>query len=110
MDEAFSALDPLIRQDMQDELMNLQDKMNKTIVFITHDLNEALKLGDRIALMKDGEINRVDATEEILVSPATEYVARFVEGVDKTKVFTAAHVMKRPQPLVYAKDGPGGTA
>ncbi|NQS75806.1 MAG: glycine betaine/L-proline ABC transporter ATP-binding protein [Peptococcaceae bacterium] len=106
MDEAFSALDPLIRQDMQDELMNLQDKMNKTIVFITHDLNEALKLGDRIALMKDGEINQVGTPEEILVSPATEYVARFVEGVDKTKVFTAAHVMKRPQPLVYAKDGP----
>jgi glycine betaine/proline transport system ATP-binding protein len=106
MDEAFSALDPLIRQDMQDELMNLQDKMNKTIVFITHDLNEALKLGDRIALMKDGKINQIGTPEEILISPATEYVARFVEGVDKTKVLTASHVMKRPDPLVYAKDGP----
>ena len=68
MDEAFSALDPLIRQDMQDELMNLQDKMNKTIVFITHDLNEALKLGDRIALMKDGKINQIGTPEEILIS------------------------------------------
>lgn len=106
MDEAFSALDPLIRQEMQDELMNLQDKMNKTIVFITHDLNEALKLGDRIALMKDGKINQIGTTEEILISPATEYVTRFVEGVDKTKVLTAAHVMKKPDPLIYAKDGP----
>ncbi len=106
MDEAFSALDPLIRQDMQDELMNMQDNMNKTIVFITHDLNEALKLGDRIALMKDGKINQVGTPEEILNQPATEYVARFVEGVDKTRVFTAAHVMKKPGPLLYAKDGP----
>lgn len=106
MDEAFSALDPLIRQEMQDELMKLQDKMNKTIVFITHDLNEALKLGDRIALMKDGTINQVGTSEEILISPATEYVARFVEGVDKTKVLTAAHVMKNPDPLLYIKDGP----
>ncbi|MDD4753727.1 MAG: glycine betaine/L-proline ABC transporter ATP-binding protein [Desulfitobacteriaceae bacterium] len=106
MDEAFSALDPLIRQDMQDELMNMQGKMNKTIVFITHDLNEALKLGDRIALMKDGKINQVGTPEEILNQPATKYVARFVEGVDKTRVFTAAHVMKKPSPLLYAKDGP----
>lgn len=106
MDEAFSALDPLIRQEMQDELMNLQDKMNKTIIFITHDLNEALKLGDRIALMKDGKINQIGTPEEILISPATEYVARFVEGVDKTRVLTASHVMKKPDPLIYPKDGP----
>lgn len=106
MDEAFSALDPLIRQEMQDELLNLQDKMNKTIVFITHDLNEALKLGDRIVLMKDGKINQIGTTEEILTSPSTEYVARFVEGVDKTKVLTASHIMKKPDPIIYAKDGP----
>lgn len=106
MDEAFSALDPLIRQEMQDELMALQHKMNKTIVFITHDLNEALKLGDRIALLKDGAVNQIGTTEEILISPETEYVAKFVEGVDKTKVLTAAHVMKKPNPLVYLKDGP----
>lgn len=106
MDEAFSALDPLIRQDMQDELMDLQSKMNKTIVFITHDLDEALKLGDRIALMKDGEVVQIGTPEEILTNPATEYVARFVEGVDKTKVLTACNIMKKPKTVVYLKDGP----
>lgn len=106
MDEAFSALDPLIRSDMQDELIAIHNKMGKTIVFITHDLDEALKLGDRIALMIDGEIAQIGSTEEILTSPATEYVARFVENVDKTKVLTAAHVMKKPEFLIYDKDGP----
>ncbi|HNR52069.1 MAG TPA: glycine betaine/L-proline ABC transporter ATP-binding protein, partial [Deltaproteobacteria bacterium] len=78
MDEAFSALDPLIRRDMQDELINLQEKMHKTIVFISHDLDEALKLGDRIILMKDGAIVQIGTPEQILTAPATEYVARFV--------------------------------
>ncbi|MFP4516494.1 MAG: glycine betaine/L-proline ABC transporter ATP-binding protein, partial [Desulfovibrionales bacterium] len=86
MDEAFSALDPLIRRDMQDELVALQEKVHKTILFISHDLDEALKLGDRIVLMKDGAIVQVGTPEEILTNPATEYVARFVEEVDISKV------------------------
>jgi glycine betaine/proline transport system ATP-binding protein len=97
MDEAFSALDPLIRKDMQDELLNLQDSMKKTIVFITHDLDEALRIGDRIALMKDGEIVQIGTAEEILTKPANEYVERFVEDVDFSKVLTAGHIMKRPE-------------
>ncbi|SNS11126.1 glycine betaine/proline transport system ATP-binding protein [Anaerovirgula multivorans] len=106
MDEAFSALDPLIRGDMQDELMELQSKMNKTIIFITHDLDEALKLGDRIALMKDGKIVQIGTPEEILQTPATRYVERFVENVDRTKVLTAENIMIKPKPVVYLKDGP----
>lgn len=107
MDEAFSALDPLIRRDMQDELINLQEKMHKTIVFISHDLDEALKLGDRIILMKDGAIVQIGTPEQILTSPATEYVARFVEDVDITKVLTAESVMKRSEAVAYLRtDGP----
>ena len=82
MDEAFSALDPLIRKDMQDELLQLHNDMGKTIIFITHDLDEALRIGDRIALMKDGEIVQIGTPEEILMSPSNEYVERFVEDVD----------------------------
>ncbi|GIQ69931.1 proline/glycine betaine ABC transporter ATP-binding protein ProV [Xylanibacillus composti] len=96
MDEAFSALDPLIRKDMQDELLELQARMKKTIVFITHDLDEALRIGDRIALMKDGAIVQIGTPEEIMTNPANEYVERFVEDVDLSKVLTASHVMKRP--------------
>lgn len=96
MDEAFSALDPLIRKDMQDELLELQSRMKKTIVFITHDLDEALRIGDRIALMRDGVIVQIGTPEEILTHPANEYVERFVEDVDLSKVLTASHVMKRP--------------
>ncbi|WP_199624464.1 glycine betaine/L-proline ABC transporter ATP-binding protein ProV [Paenibacillus alkalitolerans] len=99
MDEAFSALDPLIRKDMQDELLELQTKMKKTIVFITHDLDEALRIGDRIALMKDGAIVQIGTPEEIMINPANEYVERFVEDVDLSKVLTAAHVMRRPETI-----------
>ena len=99
MDEAFSALDPLIRRDMQDELIELQDKMKKTIVFITHDLDEALRIGDRIALMKDGSIVQIGTPEEILTQPANDYVERFVEDVDLSKVLTASHVMRRPETI-----------
>lgn len=107
MDEAFSALDPLIRRDMQDELIHLQKKMKKTIVFISHDLDEALKLGDRIILMKDGEVVQTGTAESILTSPATEYVRRFVEDVDITKVLTAESVMKRSEAVAYLRtDGP----
>lgn len=103
MDEAFSALDPLIRKDMQDELMDLQQSVNKTIIFITHDLNEALRIGDRIALMKDGSIVQVGTAEEILMDPANDYVERFVEDVDLSKVLTAGHVMKRAESIAVNK-------
>ena len=105
MDEAFSALDPLIRKDMQDELLELQSTMEKTIVFITHDLDEALRIGDRIALMKDGNIVQIGTPEEILMNPANEYVARFVEDVDLSKVLTAGHVMRRAE-TVQVDKGP----
>ena len=95
MDEAFSALDPLIRKDMQDELLQLHNDMGKTIIFITHDLDEALRIGDRIALMKDGEIVQIGTPEEILMNPSNEYVERFVEDVDLSKVLTAGHIMKK---------------
>lgn len=107
MDEAFSALDPLIRSDMQDELINLQERMKKTILFISHDLDEAIKLGDRIVLMKDGAIVQIGTAEDILTNPANDYVARFVENVDITKVLTADSVMKKAKALGYiATDGP----
>ena len=99
MDEAFSALDPLIRKDMQDELLELQNKMNKTIIFITHDLDEALRIGDRIALMKDGSVVQIGTPEEILMSPANDYVERFVEDVNLSKVLTASSVMRRAETI-----------
>jgi len=105
MDEAFSALDPLIRKDMQDELLELQNSMEKTIIFITHDLDEALRIGDRIALMKDGEIVQIGTPEEILMNPSNQYVERFVEDVDLSKVLTAGHVMKRAE-TVQVDKGP----
>lgn len=106
MDEAFSALDPLIRRDMQDELMEMQERMHKTIIFITHDLNESLRLGDRIAIMKDGEVVQVGTGEEILTNPANEYVRRFVEDVDRSKVLTAENIMERANTITLGKSGP----
>ncbi|WP_077623133.1 quaternary amine ABC transporter ATP-binding protein [Sediminibacillus massiliensis] len=106
MDEAFSALDPLIRKEMQDELLDLQESMQKTILFITHDLDEALRIGDRIALMKDGSIVQIGTPEEILVNPANDYVEKFVEDVDRSKVLTAQHIMKRPETINIEKHGP----
>lgn len=103
MDEAFSALDPLIRKDMQDELLELQSAMEKTIIFITHDLDEALRIGDKIALMKDGEIVQIGSPEEILMNPSNQYVERFVEDVDLSKVLTASHVMKRAETVQIDK-------
>lgn len=105
MDEAFSALDPLIRKEMQDELLQLQAGLHKTILFITHDLDEALKLGDRIAIMKDGVIVQIGTPEEILQNPANEYVYHFVQDVDRSKVLTAEHVMKKPDVVTTWKDG-----
>jgi len=106
MDEAFSALDPLIRKDMQDELLLLQEKMQKTIIFITHDLDEALKIGDRIAVMKDGEVVQIDTPEGILTEPANDYVRDFVENVDRSKVIRAESIMRKADAVVDTKDGP----
>ena len=107
MDEAFSALDPLIRQEMQDELLLLQEDIQKTIVFITHDLNEAFRLGDRIVLLQDGAVVQTGTPEEILQAPANEYVARFVASADASQVLTAASVMKRSEDTaVLGLDGP----
>ncbi len=107
MDEAFSALDPLIRSQMQDELIELQQKLRKTIVFITHDLDEALKMGDRIAIMKDGDIVQIGTPEDILVNPADDYVKAFVENVDRSNIVTASSIMfKKTGRLNIDKDGP----
>ena len=96
MDEAFSALDPLIRSEMQDQLIELQDRLHKTIIFITHDLDEALRLGDKIAILKDGELSQVGRPEEILLNPADDYVEAFVRDVNRARVLTADVVMKPP--------------
>ncbi|MGO1972781.1 MAG: quaternary amine ABC transporter ATP-binding protein [Propionibacteriaceae bacterium] len=106
MDEAFSALDPLIRKEMQDQLLELQSTLNKTILFITHDLNEAMRLGERIAMMRDGRVVQVGTSEEILNEPATDYVSQFVADVDRTRVLTAAAVMERPVAVVGPRTGP----
>ena len=106
MDEPFSALDPLIKKDMQDKLLDLYEHINKTIVFITHDLDEALKLGDRIAIMNDGRIVQVGNHEEILTNAENDYVAEFVQDVNRSRVLTAEDIMGKPLALLYAQDGP----
>src|SRR5699024_5557204 len=106
MDEAFSALDPLIRREMQDELLKLQERVQKTIIFITHDLNEALRIGDRIALMKDGKLMQIGTGEEILTHPANEFVREFVEDVDRSKVLTAENIMVPAFTTNIEIDGP----
>lgn len=93
MDEPFSALDPLIRREMQTELIHLQKKLKKTIIFITHDVNEAFKLGDRIAVMKDGHVVQVDTPEKIIEEPENEYIEDFIQDIDRSKVFQAKHIM-----------------
>ena len=108
MDEPFSALDPLIRREMQSELLDLQAKMKKTIIFITHDLNEAFKLGDRVAVMKDGSIVQIGTPEEILNHPSNEYIAEFVKDIDRTKIVRAKDIMQRANALVSLKDGVRG--
>ncbi|BCA80598.1 glycine betaine/L-proline ABC transporter ATP-binding protein [Desulfuromonas sp. AOP6] len=106
MDEAFSALDPLIRREMQDELLALQSRVNKTIVFITHDLDEALKLGDKIIIMRDGAVVQAGTPEEILTNPADDYVEKFIEDVDVSKILTAESVMHKATAVTFPKDGP----
>ncbi len=105
MDEAFSALDPLIRTQMQDELLELQAKMHKTIVFITHDLDEALKLGDRIAILgPDGRVRQIGTPEQILSKPADDYVRKFVQNVDRTRVITAETVGGHAATITYPRE------
>ena len=106
MDEAFSALDPLIRREMQEQLIELQSELGKTIIFITHDLNEAMFLGDRIAVMRDGRIVQIGTPEEILTDPANDYVAQFVQDVDRARVLTAASVMEPARSVVTVSAGP----
>ncbi|GAB3605662.1 glycine betaine/L-proline ABC transporter ATP-binding protein [Conyzicola nivalis] len=106
MDEAFSALDPLIRREMQEQLIELQSELGKTIIFITHDLNEAMFLGDRIAVMRDGRIVQIGTPEEILTDPANDYVAQFVQDVDRARVLTAASVMEPARSVVTVTAGP----
>ncbi|EDK32830.1 quaternary amine ABC transporter ATP-binding protein [Clostridium kluyveri] len=110
MDEAFSALDPLIRKEMQEEMLQLQSRMHKTVIFITHDLDEALRLGDRIAIMKDGSIEQIGTSENILTHPANKYVKRFVQDVDRTKIITASAIMEKSKAIILSKDGPKSAA
>lgn len=104
MDEPFSALDPLIRRQMQDDLLELQHTVHKTIIFITHDLSEALKMGDHVAIMKDGRIVQLGTPEEIVDSPADEYVSAFTQDVDRSRVLTVGSVMRHPDPLIRDRD------
>jgi glycine betaine/proline transport system ATP-binding protein len=105
MDEPFSGLDPLIRREMQDELIELQDKVRKTIVFVTHDLHEALKMGDRIAIMRDGEIIQIGVPEDVISKPADDYVREFVQDASPARVFTAGRIMNEPDALLYEWQG-----
>jgi len=107
MDEAFSALDPLIRTEMQDELVELQEKEKRTIVFISHDLDEAIRIGDRIAIMQNGEVCQVGTPEEIINEPANDYVRSFFKGVDVTSVLTASHIVKKIHSTIINKEGTG---
>jgi len=106
MDEPFSGLDPLIRRQMQDELLDLQEKVHKTILFVTHDLNEALKLGSRIAIMKDGEIIQIGTPEEVITDPSDDYVRGFVQDASPARVLTAESIMEQPNVLLYEWQGP----
>ncbi|AXW85800.1 glycine betaine/L-proline ABC transporter ATP-binding protein [Lonsdalea britannica] len=106
MDEAFSALDPLIRTEMQDELVKLQSRQQRTIVFISHDLDEAMRIGDRIAIMRNGEVIQVGTPDEILNNPANDYVRTFFRGVDISQVFSAKDIARR-RPVAIIRKSPG---
>ena len=102
----FQCFDPLIRKDMQLELLQLQAKMQKTTVFITHDLDEALNIGDRIVLLKNGEVVQIGTPEEILTQPADDYVRRFIEGVDRSRVLTPRALLRPLRSTARDSDGP----
>jgi len=106
MDEPFSALDPLIKKEMQNKLLDLYEEMKRTILFITHDLDEALKLGDRIAIMKEGKIIQIGDHEDILTNATNDYVENFVEDVNRSRVLTAKDIMTQAIALLYPQDGP----
>src|SRR5690625_1435054 len=105
MDEPFSALDPLIRREMQLELIDIQNRLQKTIIFITHDVNEAFRIGDRVAVMKDGHVGQVGTPEQIIENPADDYISEFIKDIDRSKVFQAEHVMIQPNALVSINSG-----
>lgn len=107
MDEAFSALDPLIRTEMQDELLELQSKEQRTIVFISHDLDEAIRIGDRIAIMQNGVISQIGTPEDIINNPANDYIKSFFKGVDVTSILTASHIAKKVRSTIINKEGTG---
>ena len=105
MDEPFSALDPLIRREMQLELLDIQTRLQKTIIFITHDVNEAFRIGDRVAVMKDGNVEQVGTPEDLLESPANDYIVEFTREIDRSKVLQAENIMSKPLSIVNSKDG-----
>jgi len=107
MDEPFSALDPLVRSDMQFELLSIQKKLKKTIVFITHDINEAFKLGDKVAIMKDSRLIQLDTPENMSANPADDYVRQFIDSADKTKVISVKQIMFNPSCIIRLKEGAG---
>ena len=107
MDEPFSALDPLVRSDMQFELLSIQKKLKKTIVFITHDINEAFKLGDKVAIMKDSRLIQLDTPENMSANPADDYVRQFIDSADKTKVISVKQIMFNPSWIIRLKEGAG---
>lgn len=105
MDEAFSALDPLVKNDLQFELLRIQEQTGKTIIFITHDINEAFKLGSRVGILRDGRMIQLDTPEKMLSAPANDYVRRFIDSVDTTKVLTVKHIMTVPGSVIKKTDG-----
>lgn len=105
MDEPFSALDPLVRQDMQFELLQIQRELGKTIIFITHDIDEAFKLGDTVAILRDGRLIQVDTPEQMSTHPANDYVSAFINSADKSKVLTVRNIMITPSALIRQTDG-----
>ncbi len=106
MDEPFSSLDPLIRREMQYELLDIQAKLKKTIIFITHDVNEAFKIGDRVAVMKDGKIEQIGTPEELISNPQSQYIEEFIKDIDRSRILQAKNIMFKTSALVYLKDGP----
>lgn len=105
MDEPFSALDPLVRKDMQFELLSIQRKLEKTVIFITHDIDEAFKLGDTVAIMRDGKVVQVDTPERMSAQPSDDYVRRFIDSADRSKVLSVSNIMITPASLVKINDG-----
>ena len=105
MDEPFSALDPLVRHDMQFELLSIQEKLNKTVVFITHDINEAFKLGNTVSIMRDGRIIQTDTPEGMSSNPADDYVRDFINSADKAQIYNVSNIMQKPACLIHTRDG-----